>query len=148
MARRRRRRTRRRFTSTRTRVIGLAVTLFAVGWSTHPVWTSLAVIAAVSAVVGWWLLQREQLRAAGERTWLYRHWGWDGRLLYVGITNDYRRRCEQHADTKWWWPQVNPAWSTTQKFPNRLAALAAEKAAIRFERPVYNIAHNGRRIAA
>lgn len=75
---------------------------------------------------------------------LYRHYDPTGRLLYVGITNDYRRRCAQHADDKPWWQLVDPGRSTCQTWPNRAAAELAEVEAIRSERPVFNIAHNER----
>jgi predicted GIY-YIG superfamily endonuclease len=145
-----RRRARRRLTR-RQQAAALAVVALAWGWATHPVLTVLAVAAATAAAVAWWSYRRDanrrQLVAAGQQTFLYRHFGWDGRLLYVGITNDYGRRCAEHSE-KWWWPQVDPSASTVQVFPNRLAALRAEKVAIRAERPVHNIAHNGRRLAA
>jgi predicted GIY-YIG superfamily endonuclease len=61
-------------------------------------------------------------------------------LLYVGISGDPLRRWTQHAADKEWWPEVshfNIAW-----FERREAALAAEAAAIRTEKPVHNVVHN------
>lgn len=78
-------------------------------------------------------------------TVLYRHYNSVGALLYVGISNDYVRRCEQHAADKPWWPLVDHARSTCQKYPTRALAEAAEVRAIRMESPKFNIAHNGRR---
>ena len=125
-----------------------AAALVAWAWQTHPVWTGLAAAAAVTGGAGWVVRRRRALSAPGQTTWLYRHYDATGRLLYVGITNHYARRCEQHADEKAWWVLVDPGRSTTQEYPNRAAALLAEEAVIRSERPVFNIAHNGRRLSA
>jgi hypothetical protein len=78
-------------------------------------------------------------------TVLYRHYDSAGALLYVGISNDYVRRCEQHAADKPWWPLVDHTRSTCQTYPTRALAEAAEVRAIRTESPKFNIAHNGRR---
>jgi hypothetical protein len=66
-----------------------------------------------------------------------------GRPLYIGITNCTRARFAQHADSKAWWPEVKLI--EVEYYPNRAALEAAEIAAIHRERPVYNIAHAGRR---
>ncbi|MFE3489118.1 GntR family transcriptional regulator [Streptomyces griseus] len=76
-----------------------------------------------------------------ERTALYRLYGTDDRLLYIGITDNPKARWERHAAFKWWWAQVtrkqvdwlNASWRE---------ALDIEKAAIREERPAYNGTHN------
>lgn len=129
------------------RIAAAVFVLLAYGWATHPVLTVLTVALAVAAAVALWLRRRQLLRAPGQRTWVYRHYDVTGQLLYVGITNNYRLRCEQHADTKHWWWRVDPQRSTTQEFPNRPAALLAEGLAIRAERPLFNVVHN-RRLAA
>jgi hypothetical protein len=63
-------------------------------------WWPLLVLAGVLALAGAVLLLR------GERTAVYWLWAVDGRLLYIGMTNDVERRMEQHAADKSWWPQV------------------------------------------
>lgn len=63
-------------------------------------------------------------------------------LLYIGITNDRRRRMGEHRTTKPW---VDEATTVTMKhYPSREAVLAAEKEAIKRERPLYNVLHNTR----
>jgi predicted GIY-YIG superfamily endonuclease len=71
-------------------------------------------------------------------TYLYRLWGQEGDLLYVGITNNVKRRSKQHKRDKHWWEQVQS--KTISEFPTREAALQAEYHAIKSECPKYNIA--------
>lgn len=71
---------------------------------------------------------------------LYRWWGPNDRLLYVGITNDLERRTGEHAAEKPWIAEAVGA--TVETFPSRSAALAAEERAIFSENPVYNVIHN------
>jgi predicted GIY-YIG superfamily endonuclease len=113
-------------------------------WQTHPMWLVLGtVLAAVAAGAGLYL-RRARLRRPGERTWLYRHYSHDGRLLYVGITSDYPRRCAEHARTSAWWEFADRSRSTCEALPSLAAARAAELAAIRRERPLFNGTGNGR----
>ncbi len=74
------------------------------------------------------------------KTILYRFYDSQGKLLYVGITNNFDRRLQQHLADKWWAPQI----ARTQKelYPSRTAAQNAEQRAIRSERPRHNVAHN------
>jgi predicted GIY-YIG superfamily endonuclease len=118
-------------------------------------WHWLPVLAVAWWTVRWfsyrpglWLamLRCRLLRRGGERTALYRWFDGSGRLRYVGISNDVRRRTGQHAAGKWWWFEVRSC--TVEWFDTRGAALAAERAAIRAERPRHNVVHNGRRRAA
>lgn len=69
---------------------------------------------------------------------LYRHFDAKGRLLYVGISLSAAARLSQHRDKPWF---KRIAHMTTQWLPSRQAALAAEAAAIKAERPKHNIAH-------
>ena len=74
-----------------------------------------------------------------ERTALYRFYGEDDVLLYVGITNELGQRWSNHARLKPWWPEVvrqEAIW-----LPTREEAAAAEVTAIKSETPRYNIAH-------
>lgn len=93
-------------------------------------------------VVAWTRMTRrkspDRFAATAEPTTLYRYYDEAGRLLYVGISNDALRRMGQHA-AKDWAPQVR-SWHPVH-FATRAEAEAAERHAIRTERPVYNIAH-------
>lgn len=91
-------------------------------------------------VVAWTKMRPRQRRTrfAGEPTTLYRYYDAEGRLLYVGISNDAMRRMGQHS-AKDWATQVR-SWHPVT-FGTRAEAEAAERHAIRTERPVHNIAH-------
>lgn len=69
---------------------------------------------------------------------LYRHFDLNGELLYVGITNHPQLRWLQHRETSPW------AWlvadTTLHWLPDRAKAAAAERRAIRTERPLFNTA--------
>lgn len=71
---------------------------------------------------------------------LYRHFGHDGELLYVGITADPGRRFQSHAAATPWWNQV--IGITLEHFANRVELRQAEKAAIQSENPRYNKTHS------
>lgn len=73
-------------------------------------------------------------------TALYRFYADDGELLYIGITVNPKARDYQHAAKSHWWTEAarkEICWYET--WP---AAELAERAAIRAERPRYNIAGN------
>lgn len=78
-------------------------------------------------------------------TTLYRFFAEDGTLLYVGITSIGAARWKQHSKAQPWWHEV--ATTTTEHFPTREQALAAEKTAIIEEHPLHNVVHNGRHSA-
>lgn len=72
-----------------------------------------------------------------KRTALYRVFGDQRRLLYVGISCRALARMAQHQDDKNWWTDVRTievAW-----FASEPAALAAERDAIASERPAHNL---------
>lgn len=73
-------------------------------------------------------------------TALYRFYGAGDELLYIGITNSIPRRLDQHSDSKPWYTEARRI--TVEHHPTRGDALAAEMAAIKAERPKYNIQHN------
>lgn len=79
------------------------------------------------------------LTETGERTALYRFFDGEDVLLYVGITDKPGRRWEQHMRSQPWWPDARR--QTVQLLDTRELAEAAEKTAVREERPVYNLAH-------
>lgn len=69
---------------------------------------------------------------------LYRFFNAEGELLYVGLTRDIGTRWKHHAADKEWFTEI--ASSTLEHFPTRDELVAAEKRAIRTEKPKYNIA--------
>lgn len=71
---------------------------------------------------------------------LYRFYDHAGRLLYIGITSALSARLSNHGDTKPWW--VDVANITVSHYVNRDEVLAAERAAIISERPLWNVKHN------
>lgn len=71
---------------------------------------------------------------------LYRHFDAADELLYVGIAFEPAARRRQHAADKLWWLEV--ARTSYEHHPTREAALQAEAAAIRAERPRWNVVHN------
>lgn len=73
-----------------------------------------------------------------DRTALYRLYDAAGRLLYIGIAKDPKRRWSQHALEKAdsWWPDV--ASKTVEWLDSRKAAEEAELRAIEKEGPPYN----------
>jgi hypothetical protein len=73
---------------------------------------------------------------------LYRFFGADGSLLYIGLTMNPGTRWPSHAREKPWWLAVHTV--TIEHFPDRPSVEAAERAAIRAERPRHNVVHNRR----
>ena len=71
---------------------------------------------------------------------LYRFYGTDGELLYVGITMNPAARWESHRKQKPWWAEV--VGMTVERCVDREAALLAEREAIIRERPAYNVVHS------
>ncbi|MFE9850295.1 GntR family transcriptional regulator [Streptomyces sp. NPDC005576] len=77
---------------------------------------------------------------APERTALYRLRDSEGRLLYIGISNNPEARWARHKMLRDWWPRV--ATKEAEWFPSRESAEAAEEDAIRGEAPRFNGTHN------
>ena len=73
-------------------------------------------------------------------TTLYRFYDAAGVLLYVGISSIGPVRWLGHQFRDWW---TLVATVTTEHFPDRAPALAAEVLAIKTEEPKYNIVHAG-----
>lgn len=81
-----------------------------------------------------------------ERTALYRLYDTDGQLLYVGITNNVKKRWRAHEKDKAWWSEVTH--KTIEWFETRKSAERVEKVEIEEEEPLYNRALNpNRRLA-
>lgn len=71
---------------------------------------------------------------------LYRFFGDDGALLYIGITVNPVGRFAAHSTQKPWWQEVRRI--DMECFDSREEVLAAEAAAIIAEHPVHNVRHN------
>jgi hypothetical protein len=73
---------------------------------------------------------------------LYRFYGADDTLLYVGITINPGRRMEKHRNTQPWWTDV--ARIEMEQHPDLGTLRAAEREAIETEKPLHNVRMNGR----
>lgn len=71
---------------------------------------------------------------------LYRFYDHAGELLYIGISRRPATRWAEHSTDKPWWSEVQRI--AIQAFPDRKSALRAERAAIKSEKPRYNLIHN------
>jgi predicted GIY-YIG superfamily endonuclease len=76
---------------------------------------------------------------ADKRTYVYRLFDNEGRLIYVGCTHDPEARIAMHRNKAWWAPQIDRI--KIKVFPNRQAAIEAEAKAIQEENPRWNINH-------
>lgn len=68
---------------------------------------------------------------------LYRHYDEDGKLLYVGITDQPARRLTEHERNAPWRGKI--ASVITQRFNSQQEAVVAERIAIHDENPIWNI---------
>ena len=79
-------------------------------------------------------------------TSVYRIYGRDDALLYVGVAQDVEHRIymhgQNHATPMGDYIHRGYARHTAVEYPNRAAARAAERAAIRDEAPWFNRHHN------
>lgn len=75
-------------------------------------------------------------------TTLYRLYGHDDTLLYIGIAGNPGRRFEEHRRDKLWWGDV--AVAKLEHHPSRSLAEAHEAKAIRSEQPLHNLALTGK----
>ena len=69
--------------------------------------------------------------------YLYRLFGADGSLLYIGQTVDLGTRLRNHSRSKSWWPEV-ATWTADGPYPGKRAALTAEAEATCQESPRYS----------
>lgn len=74
-----------------------------------------------------------------EKHHLYRHFAADGALLYVGISLSAVHRLSGHKDHSHWFGDITRV--EIQSFESRAAALAAERVAVKEEKPRHNIHH-------
>lgn len=70
------------------------------------------------------------------KTALYRFFDADGRLLYVGVTSNPKVRWHAHELYQHWWQEVHT--KEIEWLPTRAEALAAERQAIRTEKPLHD----------
>ena len=75
---------------------------------------------------------------------LYRHYDWEGTLLYVGISLNAVARLSSHRRSGWFY-QIRIV--KVEHFASRQGALRAEDIAIKNEKPKYNIAGNAEAIS-
>jgi excinuclease UvrABC nuclease subunit len=78
-------------------------------------------------------------RHADKRTYVYRLFDNEGRLIYVGCSHDPESRIYMHRHKAWWAPQIDRI--KLKVFPDRQAAIEAEAKAIKEENPRWNINH-------
>jgi hypothetical protein len=71
---------------------------------------------------------------------LYRFFDDADQLLYVGITLNPPARFAQHRGSKGWWDTV--VRIDLERYPNKVAVLAAEREAIITEVPAFNVVHS------
>lgn len=71
---------------------------------------------------------------------LYRCYGADDSLLYIGITGQGAGRFAGHSEEARWWPLLVRV--EVEHFDTREEALEAERIAIRSGRPRFNKVHN------
>lgn len=91
------------------------------------------------ANTGWGADMDDNSRPEGF-TSLYRIYGQDRSLLYVGISMSAFRRMSEHRASKGWWRET--AFIRVEHFDFRHEAEIAEIRAIRSEKPIYNVAYN------
>lgn len=72
-------------------------------------------------------------------TALYRHFSANGELLYVGISCKPITRLKQHEHDSGWASEI--ARVEIERFETRAAAMAAEREAIKKEKPRHNVVH-------
>ena len=72
-----------------------------------------------------------------ERTAVYRLYGAEKVLLYIGVAKDFGSRWKRHAKTQPWWDEIE--YQTVTWLASRADALHAEKLAIAAEGPIHNI---------
>lgn len=72
------------------------------------------------------------------RTGVYRFFGFDGLLLYVGVSHDPHSRWAFHRLSRDKWAMIDHDRTTIEWFDDRPTAEAAERAAIGSEDPLWN----------
>lgn len=87
----------------------------------------------------WMARDASTYRQQDKAYYLYRHFDKGGILLYVGIALNPVYRLAQHKkDATWFW---SIARIEIARFETRELSEAAERAAIKFEKPLFNLRH-------
>jgi excinuclease UvrABC nuclease subunit len=81
-----------------------------------------------------------------EQTYLYEAYDAFGNLLYVGITNDLKRRLKEHRFSAKWWTQQTEIKHTL--YPSRYEAKEQESRVIADRSPGFNIAETDKHAEA
>jgi hypothetical protein len=81
------------------------------------------------------MLENSKIRSAQ----LYRQFSKTGELLYVGVSLSALVRLSQHKDNSHWFSDIGKV--EIQNFPSRESAISAETAAIKNEKPKWNVQH-------
>ncbi len=89
---------------------------------------------------GWRNVLRDENASTSTTHALYRFFGAKDRLLYIGLTLNPGSRWKAHGKNKPWWHEV--CTITIELYPDRASVEAAERWAIKRERPFYNVVHN------
>jgi hypothetical protein len=84
------------------------------------------------------------IAARRRRCAVYEHYGWDGRIVYVGMSCNPPVRDNKHRRKSWWWSSVDPRRKKIRWYPSVPRARAEERATIRRLHPFGNVVHNGR----
>jgi predicted GIY-YIG superfamily endonuclease len=79
-------------------------------------------------------------RRKPRQTALYRIWGDEDLLLYIGISDYFGRRWREHAKAQPWWDEMRRL-TADEWYDRREDAEEAEAAAIKAEGPKYNKKH-------
>lgn len=82
------------------------------------------------------MIVQGEIEIIDDPTALYRLYGADDALLYVGVTRNISLRLSQHKADKKWWPQVTRRTMTW--YGSRAEARAAESKAVFAEKPMHN----------
>jgi excinuclease UvrABC nuclease subunit len=80
------------------------------------------------------------------KNYLYRHFDKNDRLLYVGISLSVFQRLAQHRSRAHWFEQICRV--EMEQFATREEAKAAERVAIKREKPLFNIQFSEQQAAA
>ena len=85
---------------------------------------------------------RRKLPSPDDPCELYRAYGADGALLYVGISASAIARMMEHRRSAMWWPEVRRL--DIEPFATRTEAIDAEREAVASERPLFNVLLRGK----
>jgi len=79
-----------------------------------------------------------------QQVWqMYRLFGHNQVLLYIGMTGNFSNRLREHYKDKEWAHEIRQVL-LSDPYPSREAVLKAEREAIENERPKHNVMHNER----